>query len=61
MLSGDLGQGGRGCNYESQSDERPGVEVKDWTHVWVSKSKPVWEIVRVSVFRELGHNTGEDQ
>ena len=61
MLSGDLCQGGRGSNHESQSDERPGIEVEDGAHVWVSLPKLVRKIMRVGISRELGHDTGEDE
>ena len=61
MLGRDFCQGGRGCNHESQSDERSGVEIEDGAHVRVRLPKLVCKIMRVGIFRELGYCTGEDE
>lgn len=61
MFGGNLGQGGRGCNHESQSNERPGVKIEDGAHVRVSLPKLVCKIMRVGISRESGHDTSEDE
>ncbi len=61
MFGGDLCQSSRGYNDESESHDRPGIQVEDGTHIGVSLPKLVCKIMRMGVSRELGHDTGEDE